>query len=140
MRALSDAPRRPAVALDAPAAQPASRIISAEALRGVAAYSLGALSTQVSTGRNLGPRDLANETARAAYALGRRRGFEQGARTVYAIGRQLIYTAIAISAGLTGLSLEGRGDHARAVALYAIAGVASLLLVLSSIFSRPPRP
>lgn len=81
MRALSDAPRRPAVALDAPAAQPASRIISAEALRGVAAYSLGALSTQVSTGRNLGPRDLANETARAAYALGRRRGFEQGART-----------------------------------------------------------
>ncbi len=68
------------------------------------------------------------------------RGVEQGARTVYAIGRQLIYTAIAISAGLTGLSLEGRGDHARAVALYAIAGVASLLLVLSSIFSRPPRP
>lgn len=68
------------------------------------------------------------------------RGVEQGARTVYTIGRQLIYTAIAISTGLTGLSLEKSGDHARAVALYAIAGVASLLLVLSSIFSRPPRP
>lgn len=67
------------------------------------------------------------------------RGVEQGASTVYTIGRQLIYTAIAISTGLTGLSLEGRGDHARAVVLYAIAGVASVLLVLSSIFSRPRR-
>lgn len=82
MRALSDArqPAAPAQAAPAPA-QPSSRIIAAESLRGVAAFSLDALSTQVDVARHLGPRDLANETARAAYALGRRRGFEQGART-----------------------------------------------------------
>ena len=82
MRALSDArqPVAPAAAVP-PAAQPASRIISAEALRGVSAFSLDALSMQADAARHLGPRDLANETARAAYALGRRRGFEQGART-----------------------------------------------------------
>ncbi len=67
------------------------------------------------------------------------RGMEQGARTVYTIGRQIIYTAIAISAGLAGLSIEGRGDHVRSTVLYAVAGVAALLFVLSSIFSRPPR-
>ena len=69
MKALSDA--------QAPAT---SRIISAESLRGVASYALSELSADGMTVRHLGPRDLTNETARAAYALGRRRGFEQGAR------------------------------------------------------------
>lgn len=70
MKALSDT--RPALA---------SRIIAAEALRGAASFSLSELAEGAAPSRGLGSRDLGNETARAAYALGRRRGFELGART-----------------------------------------------------------
>ena len=59
---------------------PSSRIIAAEALRGVASFDMGELAAGT-TRRHLGTRDLDNETARAAYALGRRRGFDQGARS-----------------------------------------------------------
>lgn len=79
MKALSD-PALPLPAPQAPTAPPASRIIAAESLRGVAAFPMGELSLSASAPPPLSPRDLTNETARAAYALGRRRGFEQGAR------------------------------------------------------------
>ncbi len=81
----SDAPRE---ALQAAAASGTSRIIAAEALRGVSAFSLDQLAAPGALPRPLGQRDLDNETARAAYALGRRRGFEQGARE----GQQQGYT------------------------------------------------
>ncbi|MBC7603485.1 MAG: hypothetical protein H7255_12605 [Ramlibacter sp.] len=60
----------------------ASRIITAEALQGVAAFDLDELAPQAQAPmRKPSSRDLTNETARAAYALGRRRGFEQGSRS-----------------------------------------------------------
>ena len=61
----------------------ASRIIAAEALRGVAAAPLGELSLRADDGipPPLRARDLDTEVGRAAYALGRRRGFQEGART-----------------------------------------------------------
>ncbi len=65
------------------------------------------------------------------------RGVEQSARTVYAIGRQIIYTAVAIASGLAALQQDDLGVHARARFLYGICLVSALLLVLSSIFSRP---
>lgn len=63
--------------------QPASRIIAAEALRGVSSFAMAELSTMA---RDAAPaplraRDLDNEIGRAAYALGRRRGFQEGSRT-----------------------------------------------------------
>lgn len=63
-------------------APPASRIIAAEALRGVASVSLGELSlpAQAMAPSPLRARDLDTEVGRAAYALGRRRGFQEGAR------------------------------------------------------------
>jgi flagellar assembly protein FliH len=64
------------------AATSSSRIIAAEALRGVASFAISELDIVTPLPqRHLSVRDLGNETARAAYALGRRRGFEQGART-----------------------------------------------------------
>lgn len=65
------------------------------------------------------------------------RGVQEGARTVYAIGRQLIYTAIAIASGLCAMQFHHRGEHEPAKILLGVAIGASLLLVLSSIFSRP---
>lgn len=59
-------------------ADKASRIIAAETLRGVSSFRMGDLSSTGATPRPLGQRDLDNEVARAAYTLGRRRGFEQG--------------------------------------------------------------
>lgn len=66
-----------------PSAVAPSRIISAEALRGVASFDLGALPAPAGDGPRppLRARDLDNEVGRAAYALGRRRGFEEGARS-----------------------------------------------------------
>ena len=68
--------------LAAAAAQPASRIIAAEALRQVSTVSLGELSvpTRPIAPSPLRARDLDTEVGRAAYALGRRRGFQEGAR------------------------------------------------------------
>ena len=64
------------------ASQSQSRIIAAESLRGVSSFSLtelGAGAGPAAT-HQLGRRDLTNDAARAAYTLGRKRGFEQGAR------------------------------------------------------------
>jgi flagellar assembly protein FliH len=64
-----------------PAAPAASRIIAAEALGGgVRPVDLDELAGARPAPRRLTSRDLSNETARAAYALGHRRGYEQGAR------------------------------------------------------------
>lgn len=57
------------------------RIISAEALGGVAAFDLDELDApDTYSTRRLTSRDLTNETARAAFALGRKRGYDQGLR------------------------------------------------------------
>src|SRR3954451_4177534 len=63
------------------AAPNASRIIAAEALGGgVRPVDLGELAGARPAPKRLTSRDLSNETARAAYALGHRRGYEQGSR------------------------------------------------------------
>jgi flagellar assembly protein FliH len=66
----------------AAAAAPTSRIIAAESLEGVRLVDLKELAgpRPGAAPRKLTSRDLSNETARAAYALGHRRGYEQGAR------------------------------------------------------------
>lgn len=71
-----------AVAAAATASPPVSRIIAAESLRGVASVSLGELqtATQPVAPSPLRARDLDTEVGRAAYALGRRRGFQEGSR------------------------------------------------------------
>ncbi len=59
----------------------ASRIIAAEALRGVASFDLDELDEpQPRTMRALTSRDLDNDAARTAFAMGRKRGHEQGLR------------------------------------------------------------
>jgi flagellar assembly protein FliH len=68
-------------------AQPASRIIAAEALGGVRAFDLSELAgARAAPARRLTSRDLSNDTARAAYGLGHRRGYEQGARAGFQQG------------------------------------------------------
>jgi len=64
------------------ASQSQSRIIAAESLRGVSSFSLTELGAGAgpAAAHQLGRRDLTNDAARAAYTLGRKRGFEQGAR------------------------------------------------------------
>ena len=97
-----------------------SRIIASEALRGVSAFALKELAANTNV-RHLGPRDLGNETARAAYALGRRRGFEQGARTGlqqgYSEGSQALddfqsRKAADIAGQMQGIVDSFRGDMA----------------------------
>lgn len=66
------------------------------------------------------------------------RGLTEGARTIYAVGRQVIYTAIGIAAGFAALSLHGRGeDGTTTKVLIGVAVFCGIMLVLSSIFSRP---
>jgi predicted unusual protein kinase regulating ubiquinone biosynthesis (AarF/ABC1/UbiB family) len=65
------------------------------------------------------------------------RGLTEGARTIYAVGRQLIYTAIAIASGVAALQLHFRGEDAYARWATYAAAAALVMLVLSSLFSRP---
>jgi ubiquinone biosynthesis protein len=65
------------------------------------------------------------------------RGIHEGARTVYTAGRQLIYTAVGLFATVEAIESWRRHEEALARALGWVAGSAALLLVLSSIFSRP---
>ncbi len=67
------------------------------------------------------------------------RGMAEGARTLYAIGRQIIYTAIAIAAGIAALQLHFRGEDQLARWFGYVAAGAGGVLVLSSIFARPKR-
>lgn len=66
------------------------------------------------------------------------RGVQEGARTVYAIGRQLIYTAVGLATGFAALHLHERGEDGTPThALTGTAAFCALMLLLSSIFSRP---
>lgn len=66
----------------APAPAAGGRILPAEAVRGATSVSLGELPLRHGAPRPaaLRARDLDTEVGRAAYALGRKRGFEEGAR------------------------------------------------------------
>jgi flagellar assembly protein FliH len=82
MKALSEAP-----APTAPPLAPSTRIIAAEALAQALPFDIDDLSAaQALPERRLTSRDLGNETARAAYAMGRRRGWEQGFRAGHTQG------------------------------------------------------
>jgi ubiquinone biosynthesis protein len=65
------------------------------------------------------------------------RGVQEGARTVYVIGRQLIYTSLGIATGFGALSLHRSGEDHIAKWLAGFAGFMGLMLLLSSVFSRP---
>jgi predicted unusual protein kinase regulating ubiquinone biosynthesis (AarF/ABC1/UbiB family) len=68
------------------------------------------------------------------------RGVEEGARALYAAARQLIYTAIGLSAGYEAIEAWRRHEAALARGLGVGAALAGLLLVASSLFSRPRAP
>jgi predicted unusual protein kinase regulating ubiquinone biosynthesis (AarF/ABC1/UbiB family) len=65
------------------------------------------------------------------------RGVQDGARTIYAVGRQIIYTAIGIACGTAALQLHFRGEDPIAKWLVGVAIAMAVMLVFSSIFSRP---
>ncbi len=65
------------------------------------------------------------------------RGLQEGGRAVYTAGRQLIYTAIGLFTGAEALESWRRHELGMARNLGAVAGAAALLLLLSSLFSRP---
>jgi ubiquinone biosynthesis protein len=67
------------------------------------------------------------------------RGLHDGARTIYAVGRQIIYTSIGLACGAGALQLHFRGEDHLARVLVWIAVGCGVLLLLSSLFSRPSR-
>jgi predicted unusual protein kinase regulating ubiquinone biosynthesis (AarF/ABC1/UbiB family) len=67
------------------------------------------------------------------------RGLPESAQAVYAAGRQIVYTAIALTAGYEALESWRRHEDAMARGLGIVACVAALLWLLSSLFSRPRR-
>jgi predicted unusual protein kinase regulating ubiquinone biosynthesis (AarF/ABC1/UbiB family) len=67
------------------------------------------------------------------------RGMQEGARAVYAIGRQIIYTAIGLACGYEALEMRKVGDYTASRVLLGVAIGAGVLLLGSSIFSRPRR-
>jgi len=67
------------------------------------------------------------------------RGVQEGARAVYTAGRQIIYTAIGVFAGSEALASWRRNETTAAHWLGGVAIGAAALLLLSSLFSRPPR-
>jgi predicted unusual protein kinase regulating ubiquinone biosynthesis (AarF/ABC1/UbiB family) len=67
------------------------------------------------------------------------RGVQEGARTIYTAGRQIIYTAVGLFAGVEALESWRRHELALARGLGIAGIVCGVLLVLSSVFSRPPK-
>jgi ubiquinone biosynthesis protein len=67
------------------------------------------------------------------------RGVQEGARIVYTAGRQMIYTAIGLFAGIEALESWRRHEWGLARGLGAAAIACGVLLVFSSMFSRPSR-
>jgi ubiquinone biosynthesis protein len=65
------------------------------------------------------------------------RGLQEGGRAIYAVGRQVIYTAIGLFAGSEAIESWRRHELGMARALGATAAAAAVLLLLSSLFSRP---
>jgi len=64
-------------------------------------------------------------------------GLHEGARTVYAAGRQLVYTAIGLFAGFEAIEAWRRHEGPLARGLGITAGVMAVILVVSSVWSRP---
>jgi len=67
------------------------------------------------------------------------KGVQEGARAIYAAGRQVIYTAIGLVAGLEALESWRRHEITTTKWLGGVAIAMGVLLLLSSIFSRPRR-
>ncbi len=67
------------------------------------------------------------------------KGVQEGARAIYAAGRQVIYTAIGLVAGLEALESWRRHEITMTHWLGGVAIAMGVLLLLSSIFSRPRR-
>lgn len=68
------------------------------------------------------------------------KGVQEGSRTLYTVGRQIIYTAIGIATGYASLSLHQRGDDGTTTrVLLGVTCFCGLMLLISSIFSRPGR-
>ncbi|HEY2515541.1 MAG TPA: AarF/UbiB family protein [Polyangiaceae bacterium] len=67
------------------------------------------------------------------------RGVQESAQAVYAIGRQVIYTALGIASGVTALQLHFHGDDRLARWFVGGAIAMGVLLLISSLFSRPRR-
>jgi len=67
------------------------------------------------------------------------RGVQEGAHAVYAVGRQIIYTSIGLVAGFEALESWRRQEWELARAIGGVAIGAAVLLLLSSVFSRPRR-
>ncbi|HXN32661.1 MAG TPA: AarF/UbiB family protein [Polyangiaceae bacterium] len=65
------------------------------------------------------------------------RGLQEGARSIYVAGRQLIYTAIGLFAAIESIESWRRNEAELARGLGGVAAAAAVLLVLSSVFSRP---
>ncbi len=65
------------------------------------------------------------------------RGLQDGARTIYATGRQLIYTATGLLAAVEAIESWRRHETELAHGLCGVAIAAGVLLILSSVFSRP---
>jgi predicted unusual protein kinase regulating ubiquinone biosynthesis (AarF/ABC1/UbiB family) len=67
------------------------------------------------------------------------RGLPESAQAVYAAGRQIVYTAIALTAGYEALESWRRHEGAMARGLGIVACLAAILWLLSSFVSRPRR-
>ncbi|MGH7271756.1 MAG: AarF/UbiB family protein [Polyangiaceae bacterium] len=67
------------------------------------------------------------------------RGLPDAARAIYAAGRQIVYTSIGLFAGAEALDSWHRHEPAMARDLAIVAGISALLLLLSSVVSRPRR-
>jgi predicted unusual protein kinase regulating ubiquinone biosynthesis (AarF/ABC1/UbiB family) len=65
------------------------------------------------------------------------RGVQEGARVVYAAARQIIYTVIGLFAAYEALESLRRQEAAMARGFGIVAAAAAILLVLSSVLSRP---
>ncbi len=64
-------------------------------------------------------------------------GLEEGTRAVYAVGRQLAYTIIGLAASYQALEAWRRHEVSMAHGLAAVAAVAGVFFVGSSLLSRP---
>ncbi len=64
-------------------------------------------------------------------------GVEEGTRAVYAVGRQLVYTIIGLAASYEALESWRRHEVSLAHGLAAVAAVAGVFFVGSSLLSRP---
>jgi ubiquinone biosynthesis protein len=65
------------------------------------------------------------------------RGVQDGGRALYAVGRQMIYTVIALFTGSQALESWRRHEVSMAHGFAAVAVVAGVFFVGSSLLSRP---